>query len=245
MKIAVIGATGTAGRKVVQQLGAQGHEAVEISRSKGVDVTTGEGLEEALAGVEVVVDASSPWPGEGQDIGEFLQKVTGRIVKASESAGVGHIVYLSITNIDNPEVAKFDYYCAKALQEEALAQGSVPYSIVRSAQWMEFALNPAAVEERDNEVIVSDWHIQPIAVDDVAKTLVEVATGEPHNRTVAGPEAIRLPDLTRQVLAARGDNREVAVIQAPLASLSDGSLLAPADAELLGPNPQQWVAASN
>lgn len=175
MKIAVIGATGTAGRKVVQQLSAQGHEAVEISRTKGVDVTTG----------------------EGQDIGEFLQKATGQIVKASESAGVGHIVYLSITNIDNPEVAKFDYYRAKALQEEALAQGSVPYSIVRSAQWMEFALNPAAVEERDNEVIVSDWYIQPIAVDDVAKTLVEVATGAQHNRTVTGPKAIRLPDLTR------------------------------------------------
>lgn len=150
-------------------------------------------------------------------------------------------MYLSITNIEKPEVAKFDYYRAKALQEDVLAEGNVPFSIMRSAQWMEFALNPAAVEEREDEVVVADWYIQPIAVDEVAKVLVKVATGEPTNRTIAGPEPIRLPELTRLVLTARGDGREVKVSEAPLASLSDGSLLAPADAELLGPTPQEWV----
>lgn len=241
MKIVVIGATGTAGRKVVEQLKAQGHEAVELSRATGVDLTTGEGLEQGLAGAEVAIDACSPAPGEGEDIWEFLAGVTRRIVEASASAGVKHIVYLSITNIEKPEVAKFDYYRAKALQEAVLAEGNVPFSIVRSAQWMEFALNPAAVEDREDEVIVADWYIQPIAVDEVAKVLVEVATGEPNNRTIAGPEPIRLPELTRLVLESRGDNREVKVSEVPLASLSDGSLLAPADAELLCPSPQDWV----
>ena len=117
MKIAVIGATGTAGRKVVEHINAAGHEAVEISRSTGVDITTGEGLEAALAGAEVAIDASSPWPAEGEDIGEFLSGVMRRVVEAWKSAGLKHIVYLSITNIDKPEVAKFDYYRAKALQE--------------------------------------------------------------------------------------------------------------------------------
>lgn len=241
MKIAVIGATGTAGRKVVEHINAAGHEAVEISRSTGVDITTGEGLEAALAGAEVAIDASSPWPAEGEDIGEFLSGVMRRVVEASKSAGLKHIVYLSITNIDKPEVAKFDYYRAKALQEEVLAEGSVPCSIVRSAQWMEFALNPAAAEEHVDEVLVADWYIQPIAVDDVAKALVEVATGAPGNRTIAGPEPIRLPDLARLVLDSRGDSREVKATRPPLASLSDGSLLAPADAELLGPAPRAWV----
>ena len=245
MKIAVIGATGTAGRKVVEQLDAQGHDTVEVSRSKGVDVTTGKGLDEALAGVEVVIDASSPWPSEDADIGEFLAGVTRTILQAAGSAGVKHIVYLSITNIDKPEVAKFDYYRAKATQEEVLAQGTVPFSIVRSAQWMEFALNPAAVEERDDEIIASDWNIQPIAVEEVAKVLAEVATSTPTHRTVAGPEPIRLPELTHLLMTARGDNREVTASEPPLASLGDGSLLAPAEAELLGPSPQQWVEAQS
>lgn len=161
---------------------------MELSRATGVALTTG----------------------EVEDIGEFLAGVTRQIVEASASAGVKHIVYLSITNIEKPEVAKFDYYRAKALQEEALAEGNAPFSIMRSAQWMEFALNPAAVEEHE---------------DEVAKVLVEVAIGEPTNRTIAGPEPIRLPEPTRLVLAARGD----------------GSLLAPADAELLGPTLQEWV----
>src|SRR5699024_8890492 len=137
--------------------------------------------------------------------------------------------------------AKFDYYRAKALQEEVLAEGSVTCSIVRSAQRMEFALNPAAAEEHVDEVLVADWYIQPIAVDDVAKSLVEVAIGAPGNRQIAGTEPIRLPDLARLVLDCRGDSREVKATRPLLASLSDGSLHAPADAELLGLTPQEWV----
>src|SRR5699024_1906142 len=195
MKIAVIGATGTAGRKVVEHINAAGHEAVEISRSTGVDITTGEGLEAPLAGAEVGMHAASPWPAEGEGSGELLAGVMRRVGEGTRNAGLKGIRQVSIINIDKAEVAKFDYYRAKALQEEVLGEGSVPCSIVRSAQWMEFALNPAAAEEHVDEVHVADWYIQPIAVDDVAKTLVEVATGAPGNRTIAGPEPIRLPDL--------------------------------------------------
>src|SRR5699024_7428308 len=159
----------------------------EISRSTGVDITTGEGLEAALAGAEVAIDASSPWPAEGAAIGAFLSGVMRRVVEASKNGGLKHIGYLSITNSGKPEVAKYDYDRANALQERGLAEGSVPCSIGRSAQWMEFALNPAAAQEHVDEVLVAHWYIQPIAVDDVAKTLVEVATGAPGNRTIAGP----------------------------------------------------------
>lgn len=241
MKVAVIGATGSAGSKVVNELHNMGHETIEISRSHGVDITTGEGLEAALAGADVCVDAAFAWPGEDQDIVEFLEQAAQRIVDAADKAGVQHIVYLSITNIEKPDVAKFDYYSAKAAQEKIFKQGPVPVSIVRSAQWMEFATNSVSTEWLDEEVRASDWLIQPVALEDVARLLAEVAVEEPQDRTIAGPEVIRIPELVRMILAARGDHREVIATEPPLAALGDGSLLAPQDAELRGPTPQQWV----
>lgn len=241
MKIAVIGATGTAGRPVVEELEKAGHQVVGLSRSAGVDLTTGEGLEEGLRGANVCVDVSMPMPAEGEDLVEGLRKVSERIVAACEKVGVGHLVFLSITNLDKPSVAEFEYYQGKLAQEKVLEDSTLPTSIVHSAQWMEFALNPAAVEEGEAEVKVQDWLIQPIAMSEVATVIAEVVGGQPGNRAVAGPEQIRLPELTRRLLVARGDEREVTVVDAALPTFSDGSLLAPDDAQLRGPSPEKWV----
>lgn len=241
MKIAVLGATGTAGKPVVAELKQAGHEVIELSRSTGVDLTTGEGLVEGFKGAEVCVDVSMPWPGENEDLVEAMAAVTQRIVDAASEAGVQHIVYLSITNLDNPKVAEFEYYQGKLAQEDVLNNAEIATSVVHSAQWMEFALNPVVVEESDDEVKVQDWLIQPVAIADVAKVVAEVAAGAPGDRTVAGPESIRLPDLTRGLLAAKGDERKVTVVDAALPSFADGSLLAPDDAKLVGPTPEKWI----
>lgn len=130
---------------MVEELEKAGHQVVGLSRSSGVDLTTGEGLEAGLLGADVCVDVSMPVPAEGEDLVESLRKVSERIMAACEKAGVGHLVFLSITNLDNPHVAGFEYYQGKFAQEQVLEDSALPTSIVHSAQWMEFVLNPAAV----------------------------------------------------------------------------------------------------
>lgn len=241
MKIAVIGATGTVGKPLVKQLREAGHDVAELSRSTGVDLTTGEGLRDGLAGADVCVDVSMPMPAEGEDLVKASVAASERLLAAVEAEDVERVVFLSITNLDNPRVAEFEYYQAKVSQEETLRESSVPTSVVHSAQWMEFALNPAAVEETDDDVRVQDWLIQPVAAEEVARVLAEVAA-TPGDRVIAGPEQIRLPDLTRKVLSAKGDGRPVKVVPPALPAFGDGSLVAPEGAEVAGPTPEEWVS---
>lgn len=238
MKIAVLGASGTAGRAIVRRAREQGHDVAELSRSAGVDITTGAGLTPALSGQDVVIDASAP---SGEDVIAAHKGAAQQISKSAQEAGVGHLVYLSICNIDDECFDEFDYYVAKREQESVYASSPVPTSIVRSAQWMEFATNPAAVQISDSEIVVADWLIQPIAVDAVAQALVRTAEGEPTNYDVAGPEQIHLPELTELLFRARGDERPVRTVPAPIAELGEGALLAPKGAEILGPPPSDWV----
>lgn len=241
MKIAVLGATGTAGREVVRHARANGHDVAELSRSAGIDLAAGTGLVEAFAGSDVVIDASAPQGGSNSDVVAVHKAAAQHISKAAQEAGVGHLVYLSICNIGDACFDEFDYYVAKREQEDVYSASPLATSIVRSAQWMEFATNPAAVQFSDRDVVVSDWLIQPIAVSEVAGSLVRTAEGDPTNYDVAGPEQIRLPELTERLLRARGDERPVRSEEPPIAQLATGVLLAPKGAEILGPTPSQWV----
>ena len=238
MKIAVLGARGTAGAEIVRHARANGHEVAEVSRSTGADASTGAGLVEAFADQDVVIDASAP---QGSDVIATHKAAAQNIAKAAQEAGVGHLVYLSICNIDDECFDEFDYYVAKREQEQVYAASPLPTSIVRSAQWMEFATNPAAVELNDSEIVVADWFIQPIAVASVAEALVRTAEGQPTNYDVAGPEQIRLPELTERYFRARGDGRPVRSVAPPIAKLGEGVLLAPKGAEILGPPPSDWL----
>ena len=151
-------------------------------------------------------------------------------------------MHLSICNIDDPAFDEFDYYLAKRAQEQVLADCALEHVVVRSTQWMEFALNPGAVTQSDDQVRVEDWLVQPIAVDEVARVLVEASSGSARDRQIAGPERIHLPDLTRQLLQAKGDLRPVVVTAPGLPALAQGVLLAPRGAELLGPDVARWVS---
>ncbi|MGO3325912.1 SDR family oxidoreductase [Gordonia sp. (in: high G+C Gram-positive bacteria)] len=242
MKIAVLGATGTAGRLVVRAARAADHDVVEASRASGVDLHTGAGLSDAIAGCDAVIDASNPFPTDpAGDVVSAFADASRRVADACEQTGVRALVHLSICNIDAAAFDEFDYYVAKRAQEKVVTASSVPHAIVRSAQWMEFALNPAAVEQSHDRVLVQDWFIQPIAVATVADVLVETCTDRRH-RDIAGPEQIRLPDLTGRYLRAIDDHRKVEGVAAPFPEVSEGVLLASPNTEILGPGPTEWLA---
>ncbi|MFC4002654.1 SDR family oxidoreductase [Prauserella oleivorans] len=243
MKIAIVGATGTAGLATTAAARRAGHNVIALSRATGVDLHTGAGLQEGLTGADVVIDTSNAFPASSDaDLVAAFVAATRRLVEAGKQAGVQRLVHLSICNIDQPAFDEFGYYLAKRAQEEVLATSSLPHTIIRSAQWMEFALNPAAVTATESDVRVEDWSVQPVAVASVADALVEAATGDPRNRQIAGPSKIRLPELTRALLEATGDPRPVVVTEPSLPALAEGVLLAPDDAELLGPTPAEWVS---
>ena len=242
MKIAIVGGTGTAGNATTRAARAAGHDVTVLSRSTGVDLHTGIGLLDGLKNVEVVIDTSNPFPVRAdQNVIDTFAEATGRLVAASGQAGVQRLVHLSICNIDDPAFDAFDYYLAKRAQEATLATSHLPHTIVRSAQWMEFALNPGAITQTETEVHAEDWLIQPVAVANVAEVLVEAASSDPRDRQVSGPEQVRLPDLARCVLQARGDTRPVIATTPSLPALAHGVLLAPQGAELLGPDVATWI----
>lgn len=245
MRIAIAGLTGTAGRATAQAAEAAGHEVVALSRANGVDLRTGQGLDDALTGVDAVIDTSNPFPDDPDaDLIETFAAATRHLAEACQRNGVGRLAHLTIAGIHDADLDDFEYYVAQRAREEALAAVAVPHTLIRSAQWKEFALNPNAVTESEHEVRVEDWLIQPIAVAEVGSALVHAAADDPADRTLAGPEQIRLPELTRAMLEDRGDGRQVVTVPASLPAFGDGTLLAPAEAELRGPTVAEWVAAS-
>ncbi|MEU2132114.1 NAD(P)H-binding protein [Streptomyces sp. NPDC018352] len=208
MKIAVIGGTGLIGSQVVKDLNAAGHEAVPHSQSTGVDVISGQGLDEAVAGADVVVNlTNSPTFDEASPA--FFQTSMDNLLAAAHKGGVGHFVILSIVGTD--QVPELDYYRAKTLQENILTAGPIPYSIVRATQFMEFMDAVLSWTTDGDTVRLPATPIQPIASKDVAGAVAEVATGAPLNgiHNIAGPEIFNLDELGRITLTHKGDNRTV------------------------------------
>jgi uncharacterized protein YbjT (DUF2867 family) len=244
MRIAVVGGTGTAGARVAALADEQGHDVVVLTRSAGVNLVTGEGLVDALDGADVAIDASSPAPPD-ESMSRFDAVVrSGRnLADACVEAEVRRLVLLSIANIEKPEFDAFSYYVAKRDQEDAARDSGLEVSVVRSAQWFEFAERSSAVDYAEDRVTVQDWYVQPIAVASVAEVLVREATRrKARDATVAGPEAVRLPELVRRLLRAQHDPRPVVTVDAPLPAFASGALLAPAGAEILGPGVGAWIA---
>ncbi|CDR10254.1 SDR family oxidoreductase [Streptomyces iranensis] len=208
MKFAVIGGTGLIGSQVVKNLNAAGHEAVAHALSTGVDIISGQGLDEAVAGADVVVNlTNSPTFDEASPA--FFKTSMDNLLAAARKGGVGHFVILSIVGVD--QVPELDYYRAKALQEEILAAGPIPYSIVRATQFMEFMDAVLSWTADGDTVRLPATPIQPIAAKDVAAAVTEAAAGAPLRgiRNVAGPEVFPLDELGRITLAQQGDPRTV------------------------------------
>src|SRR6516165_994855 len=209
MKIVVIGGSGLIGSKVVNKLREHGHEAVSASPSSGVNTLTGEGLAEVLKGTQVVVDVSnSPSFADAAAL-EFFQTSTRNLLAAEAAAGVGHHVALSVVGADR--LPDSGYLRAKVAQERLIKGGKVPYTIVRATQFFEFLGAIAGSGADGGAVRVPDAPMQPLAADDVAAALADVAVAPPANATLelAGPEAQSMAAFVRRALAASGDTRTV------------------------------------
>jgi uncharacterized protein YbjT (DUF2867 family) len=209
MKIVVIGGSGLIGKKLVPILRRQGHEVVVASPSSGVNSLTGEGLAQALTGANVVVDVTNSPSWEDAAVMAFFDTSTRNLLAAEKAARVGHHVALSVVGADR--MPDSGYMRAKVNQENLIKAGEVPYSIVRATQFFEFLGGIAASGAEGDTVRLSTAPMQPMAADDVAAALADVAVGAPLNATVevAGPEALSIAEFVGRFLTASGDKRKV------------------------------------
>jgi uncharacterized protein YbjT (DUF2867 family) len=239
MNITVIGASGLIGTKVVALLTAAGHQVVAASRRTGVDVLTGEGLEEALTGANVLVDVANSPSFADDDVLAFFTASTANLLSAARDGGVGHYVALSIVGVD--DLPDSGYMRAKVAQEKLIVDSGLAYSIVRATQFGEFTEDITAGLTVGTEVRVPDARIQPIAADDVAEKVAQVAAAAPLNGVVdiGGPDKISFAAMARIVIAKLGDDRTVVVDPAATyfgAVVDDNSLITGAGG-LLAPTP--------
>ena len=253
-KIAVTGATGRVGSHLVEVLEQRGHDVVPIARSMGVNVVSGEGLDEALAGVDTIIDAATgPSPDEASAT-EFFTTSARNLQRAGAAAGAKRIVLVSIIGID-----KFHggYNAAKLAQERTLLGGPLPVRIVRAAQFHEFVDPLVGWTIQDGVAHVPEMRTQLVAASVVAETLADAAE-EPEIENgriteVAGPRAERLADAATALFASRGDSIEVREGRGgPLADPADpdaaayaeGAALPNPGAKLAGPSFEEWLAAA-
>lgn len=209
MNIVVIGGTGLIGGKLVAILRARGHTARAASPNTGVNTLTGAGLDAALEGADVVVDVANSPSFADDAVLEFFTTSGRNLLAAARKAGVKHHVALSV--VGTQRLTDSGYSRAKIAQEDLIRASRLPYTIVHSTQFFEFLGAIAASAGQDDTIALSPAFIQPIASDDVALALADVALGAPANGIVeiAGPERFRLADLVRDYLAAKGDARTV------------------------------------
>ncbi|MBS45680.1 MAG: 3-beta hydroxysteroid dehydrogenase [Nocardioides sp.] len=246
MRIAVAGATGQVGRYVVQAAGERGLEVVPLARANGVDLTTGTGLADRLAGVDAVVDVVSTRAQSRSAAEAFFSRVTRTLMNAGRDAGVGHHVALSIVGID---AVPSGYYRGKLLQERLLAEGDRPWSVLRATQFHEFAAQALDFARVGPWSLVPVMTSQPVAAREVGQALVALAEKGASGRVadLVGPEVLSMHRLARRVSDARGLGRRVVPVRLPGAAgrgMRDGSLTAYGDDVVVGATTfDAWLAA--
>jgi uncharacterized protein YbjT (DUF2867 family) len=209
MKIVVIGGTGLIGSKTVAILRQGGHEVVAASPNTGVNTITGEGVKEAVAGAQVVIDLANSPSFEDRAVLEFFETSGRNLLAAEAAAGVRHHVALSIVGTDR--TPDNGYFRAKVAQEKLIETSGIPYTIIRSTQFLEFLGGIAAERTDGNTVRLSPGLFQPIAADDVAPIVADVALAAPRSGIIeiAGPERAPFNEIVARYLKAVGDPREV------------------------------------
>jgi uncharacterized protein YbjT (DUF2867 family) len=209
MKIVVIGGTGLIGSKLVKNLRERGHDVLAAAPNTGVNTITREGLAGALDGADVVVDVANAPVWEDKAVLDFFETSGRNLLAAEAAAGVRHHVALSI--VGSERLPDNGYFRAKVAQENLIKASGIPYTILRATQFFEFVGGIAQSAAVGDEIRLSPALIQPIASDDVAAALAEVAVAPPVNGTleVAGPEAIPLDELVRRFLRSTEDPRKV------------------------------------
>ena len=247
MKIVVIGGSGLIGKKLVNNLRQQGHEVVAASPSSGVNAVTGEGLAQALAGAQVVVDVANAPSWEDNAVLAFFETSGRNLLAAEAVAGVLHHVALSVVGANR--LPDSGYMRAKVAQENLIKASKIPYTIVCATQFFEFVGGIADSATDGQTVRLPPAMMQPIVSDDVAAALADVAAEKPLNGTVelAGPEPIRMDELVRRYLSAKRDTRKVVTdVQAGYygTAVNDQSLT-PGDNPRLGPTRfDDWLSRS-
>jgi uncharacterized protein YbjT (DUF2867 family) len=247
MKIVVIGGSGLIGTKLVNKLRESGHEALPASPSSGVNSVTGEGLAEALAGAQVVVDVTNSPSWEDKAVLEFFERSTRNLLAAEAAAGVGHHVALSVVGTER--LLQSGFFRAKIEQERLIKASKIPYTIVRSTQFFEFVDGIAQSATDGQTVRLSPAHIQPIVSDDVAAALAEVTLQAPVNGMIeiAGPERLGLDELVRRFLRAKQDARQIVTdVHARYFGIDvNNQSLTPGDNPRLGPTRfDEWLRRS-
>ncbi|MGI0528156.1 SDR family oxidoreductase [Rhizobium giardinii] len=244
MKIVVIGGTGLIGSKTVERLRKKGHDVVAASPNSGVDTITGKGVAEALVGANVVVDLANSPSFEDKAVMEFFQTSGRNLLTAAAAAGVEHHIALSVVGTER--LPGSGYMRAKMAQEELIRKSGIPYTIVHSTQFFEFMGSIAQSGTTGQSVHLSPAYVQPIASDDVADIMAEVALGKPVNGTIeiAGPDKVRLSEIVARFLKATNDSR--IVVADPHAhyfgvELDDGSLVPGPGARLSRTHYDDWL----
>ena len=249
MNIAVIGGTGLIGTRLVARLLADGHDVVSASRATGVNSYTGEGLAEALAGVEALIDVSNSGYFDEKGANDFFYGSTLNLLTYGAAAGVRHHIALSVVGTDRLARTEGGYFAAKAAQERLIRQSGRPFTIVHATQFFEFIADIAdAATTSENTVRLSHAFIQPMAADDVAAGVAATAVGSPVNGVVefGGPEQFRLEEIVQRELTIRRDPR--AVVEDPLAryfgtDLDERELLPGPEATIAPTRFDEWLEA--
>jgi len=209
MKIVVIGGSGLIGSRVVDRLKKAGHDVVAASPRSGVNAVTGEGLANALSGASVVVDVSNAPSWEEQAVREFFEKSTANLLQAEAAAGVKHHVALSVVGAER--LTDSGYMKAKIVQESLINSAAIPYTVLRATQFMEFVEGIATSFTSGDVALIPTAGIQPVAADDVAAMLADIAVEQPVNGMLelGGPKAFAMDELVRQYFQATGVTRQV------------------------------------
>ena len=243
MKIVVIGGTGLIGTKVVNQLRRKGHQVIAASPNTGINTITGEGLAEAMKDTDTVIDLANSPSFEDNAVMEFFQTAGRNLLGAEINAGVKHHVALSIVGVDIMQ--NIGYMRAKKVQEDLIKQSGVPYTIIRSTQFLEFLKGIADQATQGNEVHLSDVKFQPIASDDAAAFVAKYALAAPINGKVeiAGPERFDMYEIVARYLQHSNDPRKVVANGRPEyfgGEISHNALVPAGDAELGVTNFEKW-----
>jgi uncharacterized protein YbjT (DUF2867 family) len=245
MKITVIGGSGLIGSKVVEKLRNKGHNVVAASPASGVNTITGEGIADAVAGAQVVVDVANAPSFEDRAVLEFFETSGRNLLGAEKAAGVKHHLALSIVGAER--LPESGYMRAKLAQEKMIRESGIPYTILHSTQFFEFLSSIGQMAAKGDEIRLSPVRVQPIAADDVAGALAELALEPPRNAVVevAGPKTGPLDGFVRIRLAAANDPRRVIsdIHMRYFGAELDNRSLVPAGSALLGATPfEEWLS---
>ena len=244
MKIVVAGGSGLVGARLVTRLREQGHEVVAASRRTGVDTVTGEGLDAAMRDAGVVIDVTNAPSFDEPDVTDFFRTSTQRLLEAGERAGIAHHVALSV--VGTPRLQTSGYFRAKQVQEDLVRASRVPHTLVEATQFFEFMVNIVPRDSGRDAVSLPSGRVQPVAADDVAAQLAQIATESPSSATIeiAGPDTYKLHELVQWVMYSYQDDRPV--IADPTAAyyggiLDDHTLMPGAGARIAPTHFRDWL----